>query len=153
MNLYCVVGVLVYIFRVHTLCQRCECVCQTCVGLHLLALLRCELALLRDVFESLVEVNVACCLIQNAASGVEFCLHACQHVVYGREVNDGLVKLLALLGVCKSLVVCSLAYAHALCCDAQTCAVHKCHYIFDKTHACASAKLSLGVLVYKLAGR
>ena len=76
MNLYGVVGILVGILRVHTLCQWCEGISQTSVFLLLLTLLRSEFALAGNIVESLVDVNVTCCLIENGTAGIELCLHA-----------------------------------------------------------------------------
>ena len=71
-----IVGVLVGILGVHTLGNGSERVGQTGVLLHLCTLLGGELALTGDVFESLVDVYIACCLIQQRTTGVELGLHA-----------------------------------------------------------------------------
>ena len=148
-----VVCVLVGILRVHTLSKRGECVGKARVLLQFCALLRCELALARDVLKSLVDVYVACCLIEDRTTGVELSLDACNHVVNSRELNDGCVELLALASILQSLVVSSLANAYRLCGDAETCAVHESHYVLDKSEACRTAEFCLRVLVNKLAGR
>ena len=76
MNLYGVVGVLVGILGVHTLCQRCEGIGKASVFLLLGTLLWSEFALAGNVVESLVDINVACCLVENGATGIKLCLHA-----------------------------------------------------------------------------
>ena len=62
-----IVSILVGIFRVDTLCDRSHGVGKTCVLLHLCTFFACELAFARDIFESLVEVYVAGCLVKYAA--------------------------------------------------------------------------------------
>ena len=150
MNLYRVVCVLVGVLGVHAFCQRSEGIGKPCVLLLLLTLFGCQFALACYVVESFVYVDVSCSLIQYAATGVELGLHTREHVVYGREPDDGCVELLAVFCVRESLVVCSLAHTYRLCGYAQTRSVHQSHDIFDETHACAAAQLSLRVLVYKL---
>ena len=76
MNLNGIVGILVGILGVHTLCQRCEGIGKAGVFLLLGALLGSELALAGDVVESLVDIHIACCLIENGATGIELGLHA-----------------------------------------------------------------------------
>ena len=148
-----IVGVLVGILRVHTLCQRSEGIGKTRVLLKLLALLGCKLALTRDVLKGLVDINVACCLVEDRAACVEFSLDAGYHIVYGRELYNLCIKLLALACILQCLVVGSLANANRLGCDAKTCAVHKSQYVLDKSETCRTAKLCLCILVYKLASR
>ena len=150
-NLYGVVGVLVGVLGVHALGNGREGVGQAGVFLLLLALLGRQLALAGNVVEGLVYVNVACCLVQYRASGVELCLHARQHVVDCGEVNDGCVELAALLCVCQPFVVGSLRHTHRLRGDAQARAVHERHDVLYEAHAGASAQFGLGVLVGQLA--
>ena len=76
MNLNGIVGILVGILGVHTLCQRSEGVSQTCIFLLLSTLLGSEFALAGNVVESLVDIHIACCLIENGATGIELGLHA-----------------------------------------------------------------------------
>ena len=88
MDLDAVVGVLVGILRVHTLGQWCEAVSEFAVLLEFLLLLGSEFALTLDVLEALVDVNVAGCLVEQCAAGVELGLHDGKHVVDSREVDD-----------------------------------------------------------------
>ncbi len=112
-----------------------------------------ELALLFDVFQALVDVHVAGCLVQESAACVEACLDVGNHFIDGREVHDGLAELLAVLGIGESFVVGHLADAHGLCCNAETCTVHEGHHVLDKTELAAAAEFCLGVLVDKFASR
>ena len=148
-----IVGVLVGILGVHTLGNGSERVGQTGVLLHLCTLLGGELALTGDVFESLVDVYIACCLIEQRTTGVELGLHARQHVIYGGEVDNLLTELGTLLGVGKTLVVSLLLYTYRLGGDTETGTVHQRHHILDKTHTGAAAELSLGILVHELTSR
>ena len=71
-----IVGVLVGILGVHTLGNGSERVGQTGVLLHLCTLFGGELALTGNVLERLVDVYIACCLIEQRTTGVELGLHA-----------------------------------------------------------------------------
>ena len=148
-----IVGGLVGVFGVDTLCQGCERIGQTGIFLHLLAFLRCELLVTRNVFQCFVEVDVACRLIQKGTAGIEFRLHAGEHIVDSRERDDLLSELCALLGVCQSFVVGLLLDTDRLCGDAETRAVHQCHHVLDEAHACVAAELCLRILIDQFAGR
>ena len=118
----------------------------------LLALLGLEFALAGNVVESLVYVYIARALVEQGTAGVELGLHERQHVVNGREVDNGLAKLLAVAGVCQTFVVGSLRYAHALCRNAQAGTVHQCHHILDEAQLAVAAEFGLGIFVHQLAG-
>ena len=152
-NLDAVVGVQVRVFGVHALGQRRASRGEFLVELEFGLLLVGELAGALDVFEALVDVHVAGCLVQECAASVEACLDVGNHLVDGREVHDGLAELLAVLGVGESFVVSHLADAHGLCGNAQTGAVHECHHVLDEAELAAATEFSLRVLVDKFTGR
>ena len=56
-----------------------------------------ELAVTFDVFEALVDIHVAGCLVQEGAAGIKASLDVGKHFVDGREVDDGLAELLTVL--------------------------------------------------------
>ena len=59
-----IVGILVGILRVHALGQRGEGICQTGVLLEFLTLIGSEFAVALYVFQALVDVYIAGCLVQ-----------------------------------------------------------------------------------------
>ena len=152
MNLDTVVGVLVGIFGVHTLGQRCEGVGHLGEAFLLLTFFGRQLAFAGDVVQCLVDVDVARSLVEQRAAGVELGLHRSQHVVNGGELDDGLAELLAVFGIGQTFVVGCLAEADRLGGDTQTGTVHQCHHIFDQTQLAVTAKFGLGVLVNQFAG-
>ena len=56
-----------------------------------------ELAFAFDVFETLVNVNVACCLVEESTASVQTGLDVRNHFIDSREVDDGLTELLTVL--------------------------------------------------------
>ena len=148
-----VVGCLVSIFRVDTLCQWCESISKASVLLHLLTLLRGELLVTCDIFQCLIDIYVACCLIQERTTSIEFRLHTREHIVDSREVDNLLTELCTILSVSQSLVVSLLLKTDRLCCDTKTSTIHQCHYVLDKTHADVTTEFCLCILVNKFAGR
>ncbi len=152
-NLDAVVAVDVCVFGVHTLCKRSACRGELLVQLEFGLFFVGELAVTFDVFEALVDVHVAGCLVQQGAACVEASLDVGNHFVDGREVHDGLAELLTVLGVGESFVVGHLADAHGLCGNAEACTVHECHHVLDEAELAAATEFSLRVLVDKFAGR
>ena len=148
-----IVSCLVSILRVDTLCQWCESISKTSVLLHLLTLLRGELLVTCDIFQCLVDINIACSLIQERTTSIEFRLHTREHIVDSWEVDNLLTELCTILSVSQSLVVSLLLKPDRLCCDTKASTIHQCHYIFNKTHADVTTELCLRILVNKLAGR
>ena len=133
MNLNAVIGILVGIFRIHSLGKRSERIGKTGICLLLLTLLRREGAGHGNVVQSLVYVHVASRLIQQGATSVDLSLHRCQQIVHWRHVDYSLAELLAILGVCQSLVISLLAEANPLSANAQTGTVHERHDVFYET--------------------
>ena len=150
-NLNTVVSVLVGIFRVHTFGQRCKGIGHLGVALLLLTFFGRQLAFAGDVIQGFVDVNITRSLVKQRATSVEFCLHGRQHVVYGRELDDGFAKLLAVLGVGQTFVVGCLAEADRLCGDTQTGTIHQRHYVFNQTQLAVTAKFGLGILINQFA--
>ena len=147
-----VVSILVGPLGVGALGQRRESISQSVPLLQFLTLLGRQFAVAADILQCLVEIDVACRLIEQGATRVELGLHAREHVIDGGEADDLLAKLHALLGVGETLVVSLLLHADALCCNAQARTIHQGHHILDETHACAATELCLGVLEDQLAG-
>ena len=133
MDLDTVVGVLVGILRVHTLCQRCERVSQLSETLLLLTLLRCQFTLTSDVVQRFVNIHVTRSLIEQRTTRIKLRLHQGQHIIDSRELDDRLTELLTLLGIGQSLVVSRLAQTYRLRGDTQTGTVHQGHHILDQT--------------------
>ena len=152
-NLDAVVAVDVSVFRVHALRERSACRGEFLVQLEFSLFFVGELAVTFDVFEALVDVHVAGCLVQQGAACVEASLDVGNHFVHSREVHDSLTELLTVLGVGESFVVGHLADAHGLGGNAETSAVHEGHHVLDKTKLAAAAEFCLGVLVDKFASR
>ena len=96
-NLDAVVGVQVGVFGVHALRKRRASRSELLVELELSLLLVGELAGALDVLESLVDIHVAGCLVQEGAACIEASLDVRNHFVDGREVHDSLTELLAVL--------------------------------------------------------
>ena len=96
-NLDAVVAVDVGVFGVHALGKRSACRGELLVQLEFGLFFVGELAVTFDIFEALVDVHVAGCLVQQSAACVEACLDVRNHLVDGREVHDGLAELLAVL--------------------------------------------------------
>ena len=139
-NLDAVVGVQVRVFGVHTLRKRSASGGELLVTLEFCLLLVGELAGAFDVLESLVDIHIAGCLVQERAACVEACLDVGNHFIDGGEVHDGLAELLAVLGIGESFVVGHLADAHGLCCNAEAGAVHEGHHVLDETELAAAAE-------------
>ena len=152
MDLDAVVGVLVGILRVHTLGQRREAVGKLAKLLEFLLLLGSEFALTLDVLEALVDVNVAGCLVEQCATGVELGLHDGKHVVNGGEVDDFLAELTAILGVCQTFFVGGGRDADRLSGNAEAGTVHQCHDVLDEAQFAATAKFSVCILIHQLTG-
>ena len=148
-----VVGVQVGVFGVHALGERRACAGELLVELEFSLLFVGELTGALDVFEALVDIYIAGCLVQECAACVEASLDVRNHFVHSREVHNGLAELLAVLGVGESFVVCHLADAHGLCCNAEAGAVHEGHHVLDEAELAAATEFSLRVLVDKFAGR
>ena len=148
-----IVGVLVGVLRVHTLGQWGEGISQTLVLLQLLLLLGLQFAIALDVLEALVDIYIAGCFIEQCTTGIEFSLHAREHIIDSGEVDDLITKLLTLLSVRQTLIVSLLLYTYTLCGNTQTGAVHQSHHILDQTQTCATAELGLCVLISQLTGR
>ena len=132
MNLYGIVGVLVGVFRVHTLRQWREGIGQAHVFLLLGAFFGRKFVFACDVVECFVDVYIACRLVENATSCIQFGLHAREHVVHGREVDDVCFKLSTFASVVQSFGIGGLRHANALCGDTQTGTVHQCHNVLDE---------------------
>ena len=152
-NLDTVVAVLVCVFGVHALGERRASGSELLVKLEFLLFVVGELAAAFDVFETLVNVNVACCLVEESTASVETGLDVGNHLIDGREVHDGLTELLTVLGVGECFVVSHLADAHGLSGNAEACAVHEGHHVLDETELAATAEFRLGVLIDKFASR
>ena len=148
-----VVGSLVSILRVDTLCQWCKGISKASVLLHLLTLLRGELLVTCDIFQSLVDIDVAGSLIQERTTSIEFCLHTREHIVDSWEVDNLLAELCTILSISQALVVSLLLKTNRLCSDTKASTIHQCHYVLDKTHSAATTELCLCILVNKFAGR
>ncbi len=141
-NLDAVVGVQVGVFGVHTLGERSAGAGELVVKLHLGLFFVGQLAFAFDVFEALVHVHVAGCLVQECAASVKASLDVGNHLVHGREVHDFGVELLTVLGVGEGFVVSHLADAHGLCGNAETCTVHECHHVLDEAELAAATEFS-----------
>ena len=152
-NLDAVVGVQVGVFGVHALGQRRACTGELLIELEFGLLLVSELTGALDVFEALVDVHVAGCLVQECAAGIKAGLDVGKHFVHSREVYDGLAELLAVLGVGESFVVGHLADAHGLSGNAETCTVHEGHHVLDEAELAAATEFRLRVLIDKFASR
>ena len=152
-HLDAVVGVQVRVFGVHALGQRRASGSEFLVELEFCLLLVGELAFTFDVFEALVDIHIAGCLVKEGAAGIKAGLDVGKHFVDSREVDDGLAELLTVLGVGEGFVVGSLADAHGLCGNAETGAVHEGHHVLDETELAAAAEFCPGVLVDKFASR
>ncbi len=152
-NLDAVVGVQVGVFGVHALRKRRASRGEFLVQLEFCLFFVGELAGALDVFEALVDIDVAGCLVQECAASVEASLDVGNHLVDGREVHDGLAELLAVLGVGESFVVSHLADAHGLSGNAETCTVHEGHHVLDEAELAAATEFRLRVLIDKFAGR
>ena len=152
-NLDAVVGVQVGVFGVHALRKRRASGGEFLVVLEFCLLLVGELAGAFDVFEALVDIYIAGCLVQECAASVEACLDVRNHFIDGGEVHDGLAELLAVLGVGESFVVSHLADAHGLCGNAEAGAIHEGHHVLDEAELAAATEFSLRVLIDKFAGR
>ena len=111
MNLYRIVSELVGILRSEELYQRRETVGQTIVELHLLALLRFERTLLRDVAVLLVNLDETGRFIEQRTGPLQLCLHIGEHLRNGGELNDRLAELGTLLRILERLAVSGLAKA------------------------------------------
>ena len=152
-HLDAVVGVQVCVFGVHALRKRRASRSELLVELEFRLLLVGELAGALDVLEALVDVHVACCLVQECTACVEACLDVGNHFIDGGKVHDSLAELLTVLGIGESFVVGHLADAHGLCCNAEACAVHEGHHVLDETELAAATEFRLRVLIDKFAGR
>ena len=152
MHLDAVVSVLVAELTAKTLREGCEGIGHLGVVLLLLALLGGELALLADIVERLVDIDVARGLIEDGACSVELGLDVAYHLGYGRHLDDGLAKLTAVAGIGECLLIGGLRDAHSLSGNAKAGTVHQCHHIFDESEAALTTELGLGILVYKFAG-
>ena len=96
-HLDAVVAVQVGVFGVHALGERSAGAGKFVVKLHLGLFFVRQLAFAFDVFEALVDIDVACCLVQEGAACIEASLDVRDHFVDGREVDDGLAELLTVL--------------------------------------------------------
>ena len=152
-NLDAVVAVQVGVFGVHALGERSAGAGELVVKLEFGLFFVGELAFAFDVFETLIDVDVACCLVEERATGVETGLDVRNHFIDGRKVHDSLAELLTVLGVGESFVVGHLADTHGLSGNAEACAVHEGHHVLDETELAAAAEFSLGVLIDKFARR
>ena len=152
-NLDAVVSVQVGVFGVHALGKRSACRGESRVELEFSLFFVGELAFTFDVFEALVDIHVAGCLVKEGAAGIKAGFDVGKHFVDGREVDDGLAELLTVLGVGEGFVVGGLADAHGLCGNAETGTVHEGHHVLDETELAAAAEFCLGVLVDKFASR
>ena len=152
-NLDAVVGVQVGVFGVHALRERCASRSELLVKLEFSLLLVGELAGALDVFEALVDIYIAGCLVQECTASVEASLDVGNHLIDGREVHDGLAELLAVLGIGESFVVGHLADAHGLSGNAEACTVHEGHHVLDEAELAAATEFRLRVLIDKFAGR
>ena len=152
-NLDAVVAVDVRVFGVHALGKRSACGGELLVLLEFSLFFVGELAGALDVLESLVDVHVAGCLVQECTASIETGLDVGEHFIDGREVHDSLTELLTVLGVGESFVVGHLADTDRLSGDAEAGAVHEGHHVLDETELAATAEFCLGVLVNKFASR
>ena len=151
-NLYRIVSELVGILRSEELYQRRETVGQTIVELHLLALLRFERTLLRDVAVLLVNLDETGRFIEQRTGPLQLCLHIGEHLRNGGELNDRLAELGTLLRILERLAVSGLAKTHRLCTDTQTGSVHERHHVFDQTHLTVADQTGRSVGEDQLAG-
>ena len=127
-----VVGILVGIFRVHSLGQRRESIGHALIFLHLLAFLRGEGAFAGNILQCLVNVDVTCRLIKQRAACIQLGLHARNHIIHRRERDNLLAELSTFLGIVETLAIGFLLHAHALCRYTQTGTIHQRHHIFDE---------------------
>ena len=139
MHLDTVVSILVGVFRIHTLGQWRKTVGQFGILLLFGTLFRRQLAFAGYVVQCLVNIHITRSLVQQRATCVQLGFHRGQHVIYGREVDDGLTELFTVFRVCQSLVVGRLTQPYRLCGDAEACTVHQCHDILYQTQLAASA--------------
>ena len=102
------------------------------VLLQLGTLLGLQLAVAADVLQCLVDIDVACRLVEQSTTCIEAGLDVAYHLLYGRELDNGFAELLAVACIGDGFVVCSLTEAHALGGNAEASAVHQRHYIFNK---------------------
>ena len=91
-------------------------------------------------------------MVKQGTSSIQFSLDIGDHFGHSGEFDNSLAELLAVASIGNSFIIGRLAQAHALGCDAKACAVHQRHHIFDKSKLAVTAQLTLGVLIYKLAG-
>src|SRR5690554_6768053 len=61
-----------------------------------------------------VHVNIPRSLVQQGARGVQFGLHIGQHLINGRELHNGLTKLLALIGIGHRLAISRKQFGKAI---------------------------------------
>ncbi|VTY05153.1 Uncharacterised protein [Prevotella melaninogenica] len=148
-----VVGCLVSILRVDTLCQWCKGISKAGIFLHFLTLFRGEFLVTCNIFQCLVDINIASSLVQERTTCIEFSLHTREHIVDSREVDNLLTELCTILSVSQALVISLLLKADRLCCDTEASTIHQRHHILDKTHSAATTELCLCILVNKFAGR
>ena len=152
MNLQGIVSVLVAILRVHAFGQRCERIGQFGKGFLFLAFLGRKFAFAGNVVECLVNVDVAGALVKQGTAGIELGLHKGEHVVNGREIDDGLAKLLTVASVGQTFVVGSLRNTDALCGNTQTGTVHQGHHVFNQAQLAFATNFGLGIFVNELTG-
>ena len=152
MHLDTVVSILVGKFAAYSFGKRREGIRIAGILLLLGLFLGGELAFAGNVIQRFVHVHIARGLVQQGARSVKFGLHRGKHVVHGREFDDGLAELLAILGISQSLVVGCLRDTYGLSRYPQTGTVHQRHHVLDQAQTTFAAKLSFGVLVHQFAG-
>ncbi len=151
MNLDTIVSVLVAEFRCHTLCERSERIGETAVIFLLFLFIESEGTLFCDVVINLIHVDKARASVEKGAGGVELGFHDRKDFCHSGELDNGLAELLAVFCIRKSLAISSLADADRLGGDAEACAIHKSHHIFDKTKTSAAYEFGGSVFVDKFA--
>ena len=101
----------------------------------------------------LVDLDEARRLVQQRTDTLQLGLHIGEHLRNGREADDRLAELLALLGVFQRLAVGGFTQAHRLRTDTQAGGVHQRHHVFDKAHLAVADQLRGGVGEDQLARR
>ena len=91
-------------------------------------------------------------MIEEGATCVQLSFHQGQHIVDCGELDDGLAKLLAICGVSQAFVVGRLRDTYALGCDAEACAVHQSHHVFNQAEFAVATKLCVRIFVDEFAG-
>ena len=144
-NLDRVVGHLIGVLGREEFQQRREAVGQFVVVFHLLALLRFERTLVRDMSVLLVDLHETGRLVEQRTHALRLGLHVRQHLRNRGEADNVLAELRTLVGVFQRFAVGRFAQPHRLRADTQTGGVHQRHHIFDEAHLTVADQLCRSV--------